>query len=93
MPGALYNPGIEPRSPRLQVDPLSSEPPGKPKNTEVSSLFLLQGIFPTQELNWSLLHYRRILYQLNYQGSHPGNIIKLEIEDSLSLQSLESPFN
>ena len=30
---------------------------------------LLQGIFLTQESNWSLLHCRRILYQLSYQGS------------------------
>ena len=29
-PGDLPNPGIEPRSPALQVDSLPSEPPGKP---------------------------------------------------------------
>ena len=29
-PGNLPNPGIESRSPTLQVDPLPSEPPGKP---------------------------------------------------------------
>ena len=34
-----------------------------------SSLSLLQRIFPTQELNPSLLHCRQILYQLSYQGS------------------------
>ena len=28
-PGDLPNPGIEPRSPALQTDTLSSEPPGK----------------------------------------------------------------
>ena len=39
--------------------------PGKPKNTGVGSLSLLQGIFPTQELNQGLLHYRWILYQLS----------------------------
>jgi len=50
-PGDLLNPGIEPRPPALQVDSLLSEPPGKPKNTGVGSLSLLQGIFPTQELN------------------------------------------
>jgi len=33
----------------LQADSLPSEPPGKPKNTGVGSLSLLQGIFPTQE--------------------------------------------
>ena len=35
---------------------LQSEPPGKPKNTGVGSLSLLQGIFPTQESNLGLLH-------------------------------------
>ena len=41
--GDLPNPGIEPRSPALQVNSFSSEPPGKPKNTGVGSLSLLQG--------------------------------------------------
>ena len=45
------NPGIEPRSPALQADSLPAEPQGKPKNTGVGSLSLLQGIFPTQESN------------------------------------------
>ena len=52
-----------------QVDSLPAEPPGKPKNTGVGSLSLLQGIFPTQKLNQGLLHCRRILYQLSYQFS------------------------
>ena len=68
-PGDLPNPGIEPRSPTLQVDSLPAEPPGKPKNTGVGSLSLLQGIFLTQELNRGLLHCRWILYQLSYEGS------------------------
>ena len=29
-PGDLPDPGIEPRSPTLQVDALTSDPPGKP---------------------------------------------------------------
>ena len=66
-PGDLPNPGIERRSPTLQVDSLPSEPPGKPKNTEVGNLSLLQRIFPTQELNQSLLLCRQILYQLSYE--------------------------
>ena len=37
----LSNPGIKPRSPALQVDSLPAEPPGKPKNTGMGSLFLL----------------------------------------------------
>ena len=61
--------GIEPRSPTLQADSLPAEPQGKPKNTGVGSLSLLQWIFLTQESNWGLLHCRWILYQLSYQGS------------------------
>ena len=37
---------------------------GKPKNTGVGSLSLLQQIFLTQESNWGLLHCRQNLYQL-----------------------------
>ena len=40
----------------------------------VGSLSLLQGIFPTQELNQSLVHYRQILYQLSYQGSNRAEV-------------------
>ena len=39
------------------------------KNTGVGCHFLLQEIFPTQELNQGLLHCRQILYQLSYEGS------------------------
>ena len=53
----------------LQADSLPSEPPGKPMNTGVGSLSILQGIFPFQESNRGLLHCRRILYQLSYQGN------------------------
>ena len=61
------NPGIQPRSPALQVDSLPAEPPGKPKHPGVGSLFLLQQIFLTHELNQWPLHCRQILYQLNGQ--------------------------
>ena len=67
--GEISNSGIEPRSPPLQADSLPTELPGKPKNTGVGSLLLLQVIFPTQELNWGLLHCRRILYHLSYERS------------------------
>ena len=55
----------------VDCSPLGSsvhgDSPGK--NTEVGTLSLLQGIFPSQELNQGLLHCRWILYQLSYQGS------------------------
>ena len=44
-PGNLSNPGIEPRSPTLQVDSLLSEPPGKSKSTGVGNLTLSRGSF------------------------------------------------
>ena len=59
-PGDLLNPRIKPKSPTLQAGSLLSEPPGKPKNTGVSSLSLLQQIFPNQESNWGLLLCRQI---------------------------------
>ena len=40
----------------MWADSLLSELPGKPKNTGVGSLSLLQGNFLTQELNQALLH-------------------------------------
>ena len=68
-PGDLPNPGIEPRFVVLWADSLPYVPPGKPKNTGVCSLSLLQGNFLTQESNQGLLHCRQILDQLRYQGS------------------------
>ena len=40
------------------------------KNTGVGCHCLFQGIFLTQGLNSSLLHYRQTLYCLSHQGSH-----------------------
>ena len=59
--GDLPNPGIEPRSPALQTDSLPAGPQGKPKNTGVGSLSLLQRIFLSQESNRCFLHCRQIL--------------------------------
>ena len=67
--GDLPKSGIEHTSSALLVDSLPSEPPGKPKNTGVRSLSLLQGIFQTQESTRGLLHCRLSLYQLSHQGS------------------------
>ena len=48
--------------------------------------FLLQGIFPIQESNLGLLHYRKILYGLSYKGS-PSLLVKL-IKDGTVVKSL-----
>ena len=52
------------------------------QNTGVSSLSLLQGIFPAQGSNSGLPHYRRILYQLSHKGS-PEMIDDLGNHDSV----------
>ena len=57
-------PRTEPRSPSLQADSSLFGSPRKPQNTGVASLSLLQGIFPTQELNQGLLHCRWILWAI-----------------------------
>ena len=49
------------------------------ENTGVGSHFLLQGIFPTQELNLGLLHCRQILYHLSHQGSLKSIIKKIRL--------------
>ena len=51
------------------LDSLLSKLPGKPKNTGVGSLALLQGSFLTQGATRALLQCRWILYQLSYPGS------------------------
>ena len=56
----------------------TAEPQGKPKNTGVGSLSLLQQIFPTQELNQDLL------YQLSYQGSPDFTFSSVQFSRSVS---------
>ena len=53
---------FQPRSPAFQAGSFSSEPPGKPRNTGIGSLSLLQGICLTQESNRGVLHCRLMLY-------------------------------
>ena len=57
-------------------DPMDCSPPGSSvqgdspgKNTGVGCHALLQGFFPTQGSNPSLLHCRQIFSHLNHQGS------------------------
>ena len=67
-PGDLPNPGIEPRSPTWQADSLPAEPQGKPKSGSTYP-FSSPGDLPNPGIEPGLLHCRRILYQLSYQGS------------------------
>ena len=92
-PGHPPNPVIEPRSPTLRVDSLPVEPQGKPKNTAVGSLSLLQQIFQTQELNQGFLNCRWILYKLSYQGSPNNKISQFKRGSHSIIRSQDSGFH
>ena len=69
------------RSRPTTCDPMDCNPPGSSvhgdspgQNTGVGCHALLQGIFPTQELNPDLPHCRWFLYHLSHQGS-PGDYV------------------
>ena len=47
----------------------TSRTTGKPSNTGMGSLSLLQRTFLTQELNWGLLHCRQILHKMSHKRS------------------------
>ena len=52
---------------------------------------LLQGIFPTQESNWGLLHCRQILYQLSYQGSPYISMLLLLLSHFIRVRLCATP--
>ena len=60
------------------------------QNTGMGSLSLLQEIFPTQGLNWGLLHCRWILYRLSHQGSPNGREFEETPGDGEGQRSLAS---
>ena len=61
----MWPQGLQPTAP-LSMESLS-------ENTGMSSHSLLQAIFPTQGLNWGLLHCREILYCLSHQRTLINN--------------------
>ena len=54
--------------PHCRWNSLPTEPQGKPKKTGMGNLVLLQRIFPTQELNLSLLHHSSLPTGLSQDG-------------------------
>ena len=90
---ALLQGSSQPRSPTLQVDSLPSEPLGKPKNTEVGSLSLLQGIFPTQESNRGISNEKDCTSsgRKYEQESKPGRFLGRRHGNPLWYSCLENP--
>ena len=56
-PGDLPNPGIEPRSPTLEADALTSEPPGKPQSDSVINIYILFHFSLSRDIEHSSLCY------------------------------------
>ena len=68
-------------SPALQVDSLPAEPQGKPKNTGVGNLSLLQQIFPTQEskLLTNDLYINKLIYSnIKYNNTQTRKLILIQ---------------
>ena len=86
-PGDLPSPGIEPRFLTWQAYSLPAETQGKPQNTGVGSLSLLQGIFLIQESNHGLLHCRWSLYYWAIREAQPLLHIFTSVQFSCSVMS------
>ena len=63
------------------------------KSTGVGYHFLLQGFFPTQGSNPSLLHCRQMIYRLSHQGRHAVLGCNLKNDRMISVRFQGKPFN
>ena len=74
-PGDLPDPGIEPRSPELQVDSLLSEPPGKPQDVNINN-FMKGNIWSLGCLQSCklkhILHGICVLFETLFEKCHTG---------------------
>ena len=63
-PGDLPDPGIEPESPALLVDALSSEPPGKPILLHGKCFFTYLAVYRYEIVNFQVCMFPRALIYL-----------------------------
>ena len=74
------------------MDSLPAESQGKPNNTGVGNLALLQGIFPTQELNWGLLDLQADSLPTELSGKpkkEASVVIKEQHEGSCGIETIQ----
>ena len=64
-PGDLLNPGIEPKSPALQVDSLPAEPPGKPIIQNRSHYYGGWKFYNLQSANWRTKNTSGVIFSLS----------------------------
>ena len=96
-PGDLPNPGIEPGSPALEADALTSEPPGKPYNGKRVINFSLSisrnRKFTISLLLWTPVIGNSVLYWTkvyHFRGSSPSLPPCTQLQNKLSLQKQET---
>ena len=54
-PGDLPDPGIEPRSPTLQADALTSDPPGKPSTETLGNKTIIDNVMFAAALSLEII--------------------------------------
>ena len=79
-PGDLPDPGIEPRSPTLQADPLPSEPPGNPMTNLNSILKSRDVILPTK-----MCIVKSVVFPVVMYGCESWTITKAECKELMPL--------
>ena len=79
-PGDHPNPGIQPRSPSLQADALTSEPPGKPKVKLLNCVRLFETPWTVAYQTSPSMGFSRQEYQSGLPFPSPGDLPNPGIE-------------
>ena len=79
-PGDHPNPGIQPRSPSLQADALTSEPPGKPKVKLLNCVHLFETPWTVAYQTSPSMGFSRQEYQSGLPFPSPGDLPNPGIE-------------
>ena len=92
-PGDLPNPGIEPRSPTLQVDSLPAEPPGKPqmvKNLPAMQETWVQSLGQENPLEKVMATHSNILSWRIPWTEEPGRLQSVGLHSQTGLKRLST---
>ena len=75
-PGDLPDPGIEPRSPTLQADALTSEPPGKPNSNMLNRNLMDMPFLKIGGYKIKVTTFKGINYFILKRNSHNSKVWK-----------------